>query len=215
MSNHILQIEARVAFKRQLRPFGNHTAVNVICSECRQNVPSDMNWQCGFCCHNNYLTETYSFLNRCQKCEKEPRSFLCPHCEMGNFFDSDKDLSHPAHKIVERVKPVHREDPEVLKHRDHEVQMKELEREIEKQKKLVELAKIKSSLEPKREKTEHDKWVEYLVTEALKTLGLEAASPDARKILMEKFKDQPEVLGKIAETLNDVISHQDEIRRVN
>ena len=183
------------------------TEINIFaCIRCRLPLDPAMPWRCGSCDHANYRTETYSLLNKCQRCSKKPKAYVCTECEKINFLDGDHAISEPARRIAQSPRARRIEDPELQRRRGHTAEMNDLEREIEKNKKLVELAKIKGSITPNNEKTEAEKAVEQLVARAKKVLVLEGAMPGARRILMEEFKSSPEALEKVDEVLMRLVT---------
>jgi len=159
MSKSVPPPEARNVFKRQARTLWSlpSESIQVICSHCAKAVPGDMKWHCGYCNNDNHRTEVYSFLSKCQKCGREPKSFVCPHCGKINALDKDKDERNPAREAVEMPKPVPPVDPRTQKRQEHEARREELEREIDLAKLAAILAQTKASADAQKEKPASEK----------------------------------------------------------
>lgn len=75
--------------------------IKCFCGECGKYIPSDMEWQCGFCDTENKNTDYCSFLNKCQNCEKQPDAFQCPHCRTLIFIQNCVSIRNFAVKFGE------------------------------------------------------------------------------------------------------------------
>lgn len=201
--------EAREAFQRQLRPFASRELIQLLCGRCNKAVPGDMEWICGYCRHPNLRTRTYSFLNRCQSCGKEPKSLVCPHCEAMVFLTDEKDGMQPARKFVALEEPPPTVDPREQKRKAHEDEVEELNRQIQLAEKNALLARAKAAVDIKPEKSEKEKSVDQLVNRIRSVLKLELAAPKARAMLLDEFKDNPEIAGRIDEVIKMIIEEQD------
>ena len=88
------KFKARLLFGMLLKP------LRLFCQHCDKYMPSDLQWRCAYCKHNNESTKIYSFLNKCQNCKRSPKSVMCPNCKEVNFLDKDRDGSHPAKPVL-------------------------------------------------------------------------------------------------------------------
>ena len=137
--------KGRLAFGLVLRP------LRLFCDECSKYVPSNMEWRCGYCGHDNIATRIYSFLNKCKNCKREPKAYVCPHCGVTIFLDRDMVGSHPASKIsapVPPALPVSRDEIRLRRREDRDDAAEQLNHEIVIAKLNGELAKVKSEMTP-------------------------------------------------------------------
>jgi hypothetical protein len=131
----------RRAFREEL-PFTIFTkSLRLFCTHCDKHVPLDMPWKCGHCDKEHVTVKTYSFVNRCELCQRAPKAFLCPHCDIPNFFDKHQVATHPATPLKSKAPEPVEVDPqtqlrEVWESRREELEIKlefaRLEAEIEK-----------------------------------------------------------------------------------
>jgi len=160
-----------------------------------------MEWQCGYCKYENRRTTLYSFLYKCQKCDKEPKTFLCPHCGASTSLDADDDTTHPAVYAPRKAKPALAEDPREEKRKAHAELKEDKERAIE----LAELdakhVAILAAGQSKKVDTSLEK-METMLTEYIALVaGGEMAAIKVRRKLAEDYKDNPELLKKLDKAL--------------
>jgi hypothetical protein len=205
-------LTARSEFKKRsgVANFDLNT-LHVSCGnpECQKTVPSDMKWHCGYCEHPNRRTGLYSFLNKCQDCKKEPKSFLCPYCQDINFLDRDRSASNPARLFVEVKKgppkaPVPQEHPRAKKRRAHADLIEDIDQEIAVEKRKAELAQIKSATEPKTAKTAREKLKETVKARLGQRTDLAAIIKELRKEEAERCAGDPEGLQDANDALDSI-----------
>jgi type II secretory pathway component HofQ len=161
-----------------------------------------MKWRCGYCDNINHRTEVYSFLSKCQKCGREPKSFVCPHCGEKNALDKDKDRRNPACEAVASRKPVPPIDLNAQKRREHEARKEELEREIDLAKLAAILAQTKALAEAQKEKPASEKVKEDVRKFVEHMMGFHLAVKEVRSELAVRCKDDPDALAMLNEALD-------------
>ena len=199
----VTPMRAREAFKQRTRSLLGlqPEPIELLCDYCGKFVPSDMKWRCGYCDHENHRTEVYSFLDKCQACDREPKAFVCPNCGETNFLDADKDGAQPARKLVERPKPAPQEDPKAKKRREHESRKEELEREIELAKLTSALAQAKAAGETKKDPTVQERMKEEIRRYLERFMGSHMAAKELWAEFAERFKGDPETMEMVNEAI--------------
>jgi hypothetical protein len=171
-----------------------------------------MVWVCGFesCQQENRQTSVYSFLNKCQRCERTPASFCCPHCGYINYLDGNQDGTHPAKKPPKPLPPpppppppAPNVDHEANAELEHMRRKRALEREIVEEKLKSELGRIKRPPEPKDEcALQRDEIMTELDAFMREWTGAEDAV-DAWKAKVNKdFKNDPDKMKRRIEILD-------------
>lgn len=128
-----------------------NTPIKCFCGECKKYVPSDIEWKCGFCDQENKETDRFSFLNKCQNCEKEPPAYQCHHCDSPVFLDHEREVRNIAVKLGEKV--VVNRDAEAQAVKASRLERKEeLEFEIQIASLNKQLAELKAVSQPVKSK---------------------------------------------------------------
>jgi hypothetical protein len=125
------------------------------------------------------------------------------------FLTDEKDGMQPARKFVALEEPPPTVDPREQKRKAHEDEVEELNRQIQLAEKNALLARAKAAVDIKPEKSEKEKSVDQLVNRIRSVLKLELAAPKARAMLLDEFKDNPEIAGRIDEVIKMIIEEQD------
>lgn len=203
MARPVTNLNARLQFKQRLILGMFLKPVRAVCDHCEDVTPSDMQWRCGYCGHDNSGTRLYSFLNKCQKCKREPKSYGCASCSKINFLDDDRDASRPARRptakpplTVPPPPPPPPEDPGIARKKAHDERLTELAREIELAQLALRLAELKASPLLKKEKTNLEQLEESLATDLGHGLGAHAAADKWKEKLATEFKDNPDLRAK-------------------
>src|ERR1017187_1359788 len=92
----------------------------LFCPGCDKFISGEFGWICGYCdTTNNNSRNAPPFLRACKTCKREPKAYVCPHCEQLNFLDGDEDGKHPA-KVPGMEKPkTPAKDPSIERERKH------------------------------------------------------------------------------------------------
>jgi hypothetical protein len=148
MAKIVTSLTARAKFQERLIFSVLLKPLRMFCNHCDKFIPSDIAWKCGHCDAENLQTKIYSFLNKCRRCKRSPKSFVCPHCNGYVFLDLSNDSSNPARDSNFKLK-----EPDVTEEEDHrryirglEMQKFELEREIMVTRLNVELSTLTSTV---------------------------------------------------------------------
>ena len=202
-------IMARAEFKKRSGLFNfDMSPIQVECEnpECRKTVASDTKWHCGHCQHSNRRTGVFSFLNKCQKCGKEPKSYLCPHCNDPIFLDGDSDASNPARPFVEARKiksNVREQSPREKKRREHAERLEDLKQEIEFEKHKAELAQIIAPVDPNKGKTEYELAKDRVRAIVGADLNVKKALKEVEKEEVEKVKDDQDAVEDVKDSIKN------------
>jgi len=191
------RFKARLLFGMVLKP------LRLFCEHCDKYLPSDMEWRCAHCGHENLSTRIYSFLNKCQQCKRSPKSVACPQpgCGKLNFLDKDKDGSHPAVKnsapAIPPLSPEQLQAQERTKHRvkkseDHTDRREDISREIEIARLDAELSKWKASAESFKKKSPLDQLKSDFEQRKMHAMGVHEIAANEYALNKETFKDDPE-----------------------
>jgi hypothetical protein len=76
------------------------------CPHCGRFISSQITWFCGFCKVQNPEPKgvsSFSFLDRCPKCQSVPKAFICFHCGKSIFLDNDNDDKYPAYHLLPKI----------------------------------------------------------------------------------------------------------------
>jgi len=182
--------------------------LRLFCEHCDKYVPSNLEWRCGYCDHENKRTRIYSFLNKCSKCKRVPKSYACPHCGVAVFLSEEKDESHPARFLcgpIEDTPLSPDEAAELLRkqkrqaYTDHK---EGLQQEID----IVDLEKrlavLKDSPAFKAEKSAREKLLERFTAHDEHTMGVRMLEREMKAEYEKEFKDEPEMLEMKLESLD-------------
>jgi hypothetical protein len=202
-------LKARGRFKRRLLFGLVFKPLRLFCEHCDKYIPSDMEWKCAHCNHENRATRYYSFLNKCQNCKRLPQAVVCPHCEELNFLDKHKIGSHPASQNSALVPPILpptkeqiREQSRAEKQEDHADRKDDLNREIEIARLNADLAKCKMSAEFGRERIAMEKVRKSFSEHEAHVMGIKMVVKEKRSEYAETFKDDPEGLKDANDSLD-------------
>jgi hypothetical protein len=154
-----------------------------------------MEWVCGHCNEHNHFTKYYSFLNKCRRCKRSPKSYVCPHCGAVNYLDKDEESSHPARQIDQTVPvpvPVPtRQELRVEKQQAHEERKEDLVNEIEVARLNAELVRLKGSAEFDLETLAMRKLQKSFSEHDAHVMGVHKIEAREEKLIPEKYKDDP------------------------
>lgn len=194
MDQKIASLKARREFQERLRQGLVTRAVLISCDHCAQQVSGEMEWSCGYCNYENRRTTLYSFLHKCQKCDREPKSCVCPGCSKFIFLDEDNDATHPASKAQSISRAAPPEDLRAKKRKEHSERKEALEQELEITKLAIKLAQIKALVEAPKEETVKSRMKRLLKEKLDQRMGAFDAARECQKEAAEEFKDDPERL---------------------
>jgi len=232
MDGPIPALKARAAFASALSRDLVTQPISLTCPHCGEAVLSSMEWTCGYCRFDNKRTALYSFLYKCQKCDREAKSFLCPHCSKVCFLDGDNDRANPARRCA-RTKPKKatpvpevapaplpnlpvpippepkmehyfepKEDPRVERKRAHEDRKERLFQEIEIAELTARLEAIRSPRAEKEEDAMKSRLEKELNEYVGRLIGGYVTAREFKNKIAERYKDDPEILHKA----NDVVA---------
>jgi hypothetical protein len=201
-------LTARRRFKERLICGLIFKPLRLFCVSCGKYVPSDMPWTCGYCDYDHLKVKMYSFLNKCRRCKKPPKSFKCLHCGGVVFLDKDQDGQHPARSIGKHVSPP-TENELRFKKQEHRIEQKDdLRHEIEIADLQAKLARIKDSSEGqnsmagiKRRLSGHE----------VHHLGVHLAADEKLAEYKVRFADNPPMLQRGKDLVEDFVDS--ELRR--
>ena len=194
------RFKARLLFGMVLKP------LRLFCQHCDKYMPSDMEWRCAHCGHENWATKYYSFLNKCQNCKRPPKSVACPHCGKLNFLDRDGDGSHPAVRIfvpvpqsplvppVPPIIPPTTAQVRAVKRENHADRKEAIQQEIEIAKLNADLVRCKESAEFREELKRMAKLIKNFSEHEADVMGVKMVVKKKRSEYAETFKDDPEGL---------------------
>ena len=193
-------LNARRDFAKALESGPVKPPIIISCRDCDEDIPSDMIWCCGSCGQENRRTSLYSFLNKCQRCDKVPTSVRCPHCGFTNFLDGNQDGTHPARKP--QPPPPPKVDPGASAERDHNARKRALERELVEERLKAELADIKTKSTPKGADALQREIMAELDQFMQKWSGAEDAVDAWKAKVSVTFRDNPEKLRRRLDILD-------------
>lgn len=212
MAARILNVEARGRFKQRLIFGFIFKPLRLFCDHCDRYVPSDLVWQCGHCDHTNTWSQFYSFLHKCQKCKRAPRSYGCPHCEKINFLDSTRSGSHPArkpptvHTEVPLPSEAAKDSVSERRKREYEERKEEIERAIVLEALNAKLTQLKASSEFRKQKTAREKLEESFNEHSAHVMGARIIAREQRVKNAETYKADPDLLSMA----NEAVDHWEE-----
>lgn len=190
MARKITSLKARKIFKTRLLLGLVLKPLRLFCEHCDKYVPSDMEWVCGHCNEHNHFTKYYSFLNKCRRCKRPPKSYICPHCGAVNYLDKDEESLHPARQIDNTV-PAPPLDHRVEKRQAHEERKEDLANEIEIARLNAALARLKESAEFGFETEAMRKLEKSFSEHDAHVMGVHKIEAREEKLIPEKYKDDP------------------------
>lgn len=176
--------------------------VRFFCEYCGKYIPSDIEWRCSYCSHENRETRLYSFLNKCRNCKRPPSAFVCPHCDQVHFLDESESDSHPAIALERLPTAESPEETSKRKRLEHSARKEELNAEIEITELNVKLAKLKTGEEFKSAKTAREKLEQSFSEHDAHVMGVHMLAKEQRKNNSERFKDDPEMLERANDSLD-------------
>jgi hypothetical protein len=201
MARRVTPLKARRAFKGRLLLGLVLRPLRLFCEHCDKYVPSDMEWRCGYCNEENWFTRYYSFLNKCRKCKRPAKSFVCPHCREINFLDKDQVETHPATKAGPSVLPPTKDEARREKREEREDSKEELNHEIEIARLSADLVKYKASAEFAKAKTAMEKLEKSFGEHDAHVMGVKTIVRRQKALNFEKYKDDPEGLEDATDSL--------------
>jgi hypothetical protein len=165
-------------------------AVSIKCPSCQRVIRSNTHWQCGFCPGKNRNTDTFSFLEKCEHCQAEPKAYKCHHADCGKlmFFTGDQQEQGFA-SCLEPESPVKTDDKKAvrLEAREelaHQIEMAAMKARLEATENRLKIGRM-SRLEKLRESLEafrHDH------------VGARRMARELKSKLKEELRDDPESL---------------------
>jgi hypothetical protein len=185
----------------------NKRAIWVRCSHCRKRVATNTPWICGFCKERNQQVDEYPFVYRCEHCSAEPKAYKCHHWGCGEliFFTEDqleKNYAMCVNSPVEKVPVPETEAARFQREKQmlsHEIEMLDLEGKLEAVKQRRDLGKKKSPVEEMEESfSQH----------FTRALGAHEYARKQKTANAEKFKDDPEMLEKANQVVDDWLEHR-------
>ncbi|MFA6287469.1 MAG: hypothetical protein WC661_08795 [Opitutaceae bacterium] len=176
------------------------------CEYCRKETSSEMAWRCGYCSYENRRTTIYSFLNKCQKCDRAPKSYVCPYCERTSILDGDGDRTRPACRIVARPEKkkveAPKEDPRMQRKKNFEERKEALEQEIEITTLTTKLAQAKEPISTPKKDTVMMKIEKDLSEYFERYMGGYLTAKEFRVKIAERYKDDADLLERANEVVN-------------
>jgi hypothetical protein len=168
------------------------------CAGCTSPIASDMPWVCPYCDFENRRGKLFSFLGKCQSCDREPPTVACPQCDEPNFLDGEEDQSRVAKsaRTVERQKEkaaAKSADPLDTLRRAHATKKTQLEQKIELAKLTAELNAIKAP-PPDPHKDAREKLRANLEQFDAQFLAAHAVAKEYKTKNEERYKDDPDLL---------------------
>lgn len=103
-------------------------AKSLFCPHCDKHIEKFGRWRCGHCDHENERGFTTTFLNKCGYCEREPKAYVCNHCEKQIQLAAG-EARHPARSAVKVTATA--QDPTDESRKVHADKKEEIQREIE------------------------------------------------------------------------------------
>jgi hypothetical protein len=207
-------LRARREFQERLKRGLVTRPVYQSCAYCHKDISSDMDWACGYCGYANRRTSLYSIFYKCQKCDREPKSYVCPHCEKITALDVDDDHSHPARyapKTAKASKPEKRDPPEdsrLQRRREHEEKIEELEQKIERTELEKKLAALEKPSEDDPALAAREKMRRRIKARLGQVIDMRLAIKECRTELAAEFKDDPEMLTDLNDALTWIYENE-------
>ena len=178
----------------------DHRAIRIKCpyGRCREIIETNTPWICGHKGCKNDNADEFPFIYKCEHCGNQPKAYKCHHCGELIFFTEDEQKTGYAECANYVLKAA------VVKKREGHQEMMTNKREVIESKGLdVEIGKLDMRLkginrtlnpppppqaEPKPRMPAPD---DELAAFLRQTTGDEDAAEKQRKIVREKYKDDP------------------------
>ena len=171
------------------------TNIKAFCPHCDKYIPRLMNWRCGYCDADNTDQIENPVIYKCEHCDREPKSYICYHCQETVFFDGDNDARHPARSVgfPQAEEP---QDPIKEKKKEHAFEKLKLESDIELTQLRAKLLRIKASPEFKEKLSAAEKIEKEFSEHDANMMGLQMLAKTQRKLNQDQFKDDPNMYEK-------------------
>jgi predicted RNA-binding Zn-ribbon protein involved in translation (DUF1610 family) len=167
-------------------------AINFDCPNCGEHIATNTAWTCGNCSAGNLNGDDFPFINRCQHCGVEPKAYQCHHKNCGEliFLGRDKQQTGFARAFTVAGNDVLTER---AKERERQIALADLDEKLAAFELRKERNRRRSPMENVKEKYEQ---------EYGELMAAEEFAAEQRKLIDEKFKDNPELREKANMHLN-------------
>jgi hypothetical protein len=162
--------------------------IGMVCRNCGKYVETNRPWICGNRDeqHRNDKTDYFPFIEKCEYCGNEPKSYQCHHCGELIFLTKDESSIGFARCADIRRPQESKKDPVAEKlFRQRQAKL-DLEHEVEMASLKAKLKEEKSkTAEPPPKKTAYEELEEYFMN----MMANEKAEREWRDIIDEQFKN--------------------------
>jgi hypothetical protein len=195
------------------RIFWNKRAIWIRCPHCEKKIGSNTPWVCGACDAKNENPDDFPFLHRCQSCGVEPKAYQCHHlkndekpCRKLIFLTDDESMRNYAYCLnpafdTHEGKTDEKGYEKEKRWRDYKLSLTRLDTDIEQA--TQEFEKIREKKKPAVALTPEDKVKASWEKRKAQTISAAEIYRREKKDIEEKFKDDPEMLKKALEALNE------------
>lgn len=174
-------------------------SIKIRCPHCQKSVRTNTPWVCGECGEKNQQIDEFPFVNRCEHCSAEQKSYKCPHSNCGQliFLTADKLEGNYAYSTASNITNTSIDDEAIRQkqrlEKEHEIAMAEFDEKLKQIKTRAEGPKVKTLYEQKKTKLD-DYYASVMgIRQDVKKLKADAA---------ELYKDDPEGLKDANDTLD-------------
>jgi hypothetical protein len=199
------------------RMFWNKRAIWIRCPHCEKKIGSSTPWVCGACDAKNENPDDFPFLHRCQSCGVEPPAYQCHHlkidkedekkpCRKLIFLTDDESPRNYAYCLnpafdTHEGKTDEKGYGKEKRWRDYKLSLARLDTDIEMA--AQEFERIKEKKKPAAAMAPEDKVKASWEKRKAQTISAAEIYRREKKDIEEKFKDDPEMLKKALEALNE------------
>lgn len=166
-------------------------AVWIRCKQCRKPIATNTTWVCGKCGRQNVDVTNFPFINQCEHCGHEAKSYRCHHCNDNTlvFLTVDEDKANPARRLDA--------GPELREQRKSGSQEKERKNEIQEKQHELEKARLEQQIKNVKNIEEEESILEEKMKGLRKFYDSRMAIEEAARLrkaeLAAEIKDKKEL----------------------
>ena len=182
----------------------------LFCITCGKYNPVRTDWQCGYCDYKNTNQLRFSFLHQCENCGKEPESHICEHCDKPIPLGLDEAINanHSSRSLPLKETVVPATDDGGKKAKEYSARKEELRHQIEIAELDKQLARLRATIEFKRDLSAREKLERSFSEHDAHAMGAMIIAKEQRDKYTSLYKDDPEFLSMSLESIQSWLDRQ-------